>query len=36
MWKKNPLHNLMNHQAVINKIYLCAKDPYDAKISVFN
>ena len=29
--KTNSLFNLINHQPDIDQIYLCAKDPYDAK-----
>ena len=29
--KKNALPNLISHQPDINKIYLCAKGPYEAK-----
>ena len=29
--KTNALLNLINHEPDINKIYLCAKDPYEAK-----
>ena len=29
--KTNPLLNLINHEPDIVKIYLCAKDPYEAK-----
>ena len=30
-WKINALLNLINNQADIDKIYLYAKDPYEAK-----
>ena len=29
--KKNTLSNLINHQPDIDKVYLYAKDPYEAK-----
>ena len=29
--KTNSLFNLISHQQDINKTYLCAKDPYEAK-----
>ena len=29
--KTNALLNLINNQSDIDKIYLCAKDPYEAK-----
>ena len=29
--KKNALHNLINHEPDIDKIYLHAKDPFEAK-----
>ena len=29
--KANSLFNLMNQQSDIDKTYLCAKDPYEAK-----
>ena len=31
IWKKNALLNLINNQPDIDKIYLYAKDPYEAK-----
>ena len=31
IWKKNALLNLINNQPDIDKIYLHAKDPYEAK-----
>ena len=31
IWKKNQLLNLTNHKSDIDKIYLYAKDPYEAK-----
>ena len=34
--KTNALLNLTNNQPDIDKIYLQAKDPYEAKISIFN
>ena len=34
--KTNSLFNLINQQPDIDKIYLYAKDPYEAKISIFN
>ena len=27
----NPLFNLINHQSDVDNIYLCSKDPYEAK-----
>ena len=29
--KTNVLLNLVNHEPDISKVYLCAKDPYEAK-----
>ena len=34
--KTNALLNLINHQENIDKIYLYAKDPYEAKYQFFN
>ena len=34
--KTNLLFNLRSQQPDIDKIYSCAKDPYEAKISIFN
>ena len=34
--KTNALLNLINNQPDIDKIYLYAKDPYDAKYQIFN
>ena len=34
--KTNALLNLTNNQSDIDKIYLQAKDSYEAKISIFN
>ena len=34
--KTNALLNLINYQPNFDKIYLCAKDPYEKKISIFN
>ena len=31
IWKNNSLFNLINQQPDIDKIYLYAKDPYEAK-----
>ena len=31
IWKKNLLLNLIENQPDIDKIYLCAKDPYESK-----
>ena len=36
IWKKNSLFNLINHQPDINKMYLCPKDPNEAKYSFLN
>ena len=32
--KANSLFNLISHQPVIDKIYSCAKDPFEAKYQV--
>ena len=32
----NALLNLTNNEPDIDKIYLCAKDPYESKISITN
>ena len=34
--KTNSLFNLINHQTDSDKIYLCAKDPYEAKYQFFS
>ena len=34
--KKNALLSLINNQPDIDKIYLCAKDPYEAKYQYLN
>ena len=34
--KTNSLFNLINHQTDIDKMYLCAKDPYEAKYQFFS
>ena len=34
--KTNALLNLINNQPDIDKLYLYARDPYKAKISIFN
>ena len=34
--KTNALLNLINNQPDIDKIYLCAKDPYEAKYQLLN
>ena len=34
IWKKNQLLNLTNHKSDIDKIYLYAKDPYEAKYQI--
>ena len=34
IWKTNALLNLINNQPGIDKIYLCAKGPYETKYQV--
>ena len=34
--KTNPLLNLINHEPDIDKIYLYAKDPYEANYQLLN
>ena len=33
-WKTNALLNLKNNQPDIDQIYLCTKDPYEAKYQI--